>query len=507
MINAIIGAKGEMAKNLLLPLLKKIGPVRLVDKGDSSQKWAKIWKADVIWLSVPRDEVPSILSGIRLKPNQVIVDICSIKRRLSRVVRKTGALCFSLHPLHGPYIPINGQKWAVIPVDKKAADHPHIKTILSFLKNQGVSFIYSRSEDEHDFMMGITLSLPEFLTIVLDSLMDQYTKDCGQKKPDMKKLMEWAVPVSNSLFSAYIHSINSSANWLRKDIVFGAHGGLVKSAKKAFNNLSKISSSLIDKKINEQKKFVNNLPLEERKRVRQWIERWFVDSTQKIFSFHKRIPMKPRINIQYQKDINEVFPIKKNKITVGIHGIKGCFTYESVLRFCEEQNIDASRIDFKYLVEAKKVIESVVKGKIDRGVFCVANSGSGAYISSMQVMGDYQFDVLAVYGMEILQCLMAHPSIKEISQIKEVFGHPQAVSQCKRTFMEKYPQIKLVSGKDSDDTALCAERIAEGKFPKTTATLASQVAGKLYGLNILEYGMHHDPFNTTTFLVVKKKNK
>jgi prephenate dehydratase len=169
--------------------------------------------------------------------------------------------------------------------------------------------------------------------------------------------------------------------------------------------------------------------------------------------------------------------------------------------------IDPSKIDFKYLIEARRVIDAVDKGEIDRGVFCIANSGSGAYIESMKAMGEYDFDVLALYGMEIMQCLMADKSITDVSQIKEVFAHPQAISQCTRTFAEKYPQIKLIKGTDADDTALCAKRISEGEFPKTTATLASQIAAKLYGLNILEYGMHHDPFNTTTMLVVRKKNK
>jgi len=504
MINAIIGAKGEMAQNLLLPLLQKLGPVCTADKNDPDEKWQKVWKADVIWLSVPRDAIPEIFKNVRLTPNQLIIDICSIKRRISDFLQSTGAAHLSLHPLHGPYIPLNGQKWAIIHTHKTTESHPHAKTILSFLKEQGISFLEAQSEDEHDFMMGVTLSLPEFLTIVIDSLMSQYTKDCGQEKPDMKKLMEWAVPASNALFSAYIHSINSSADWLRKDLILGAHGNLTDSAKKTFASLSKITLEEINKKIVEQNKFVSELPLEERKRVRQWIERWFVDATQKIFTFHKRLPMNPKLNIQYHADINEVLPVQKGKITVGIHGIEGCFTHESVLRFCEELKIDSKKIDFKYLIEAKRVIDAVAKGEIDRGVFCTANSGSGAYVSSMHAMGEYQFDVLAIYGMEILQCLMAHPSVKDISEIKEVFGHPQAVSQCKRTFAEKYPQIKLTPGEDSDDTALCAKRIAQGEFPKSTATLASQVAGKLYGLNILEYGMHHDPFNTTTFLIIKK---
>ena len=70
--------------------------------------------------------------------------------------------------------------------------------------------------------------------------------------------------------------------------------------------------------------------------------------------------------------------------------------------------------------------------------------------------------------------------------------------------MERFPSIKLTKGKDSDDTALCVKKIADGELPKTTATLASQLAAKKYGLKILEYGMHHDPFNTTTFLIIKK---
>jgi len=122
----------------------------------------------------------------------------------------------------------------------------------------------------------------------------------------------------------------------------------------------------------------------------------------------------------------------------------------------------------------------------------------------MEPLGKYTFKIEAVIGMEIMQCLLAHKSIKEVDGIKEVFGHPQAVSQCTRTLEESYPRLKIVSGQDDDDTALCAKRIACGELPETTATLASQIAAKRYGLNIISYNMHHDPFNTTTFLLVSK---
>lgn len=505
MVISIIGAKGEMGKFLTF-LLSPLGHILQIDKDSSQKDWARVWKADIIWLSIPRDEVPKIFNGIKLQERQLIIDICSIKRHLSETVKKTGATHLSLHPLHGPFVPLKGQKWVVIQTDNKIIEHPYKKIILDFLKNQGVNFLQAGSEDEHDFMIGIVLLMPELLTIIIDALIDQYSKDCHQSTPSMNKLMEWAVPVSNVLFSAYIHSINSSTEWLRHELILEAYNDLIGSAVTTFEKLNYLTNKQIKQKIKQQNKIVTKLSKLERQQIRQWIERWFVDSTQKIFAFYKKILMKPNLNIQYQVDnVNEIFPVNQDKIIVGIHGIAGCFSHESAIRLAEELKIDVNQLDFKYLIEAEKVIKAVINSEVDRGIFAMANSGSGAYVSSMHAMGKYQFDVLVIYGMEILQCLIAHSKIKSVEKIKEVFSHPQAISQCKRTFAEKYPNIKLIEGKDDDDTALCVKRIAEGKFPKTTATLASQEAAKIYNLPIIEYGMHHDPFNTTTFLVIKKK--
>ena len=229
-------------------------------------------------------------------------------------------------------------------------------------------------------------------------------------------------------------------------------------------------------------------------------------TTKKVFSERDISFGKPEIILQCYEEINKIFPYSEEKIKVGIHGVEGCFTHESILRFCEETKFDVKKMELTFLVTAENVLKELNKGFIDRGVFAMANSGSGAYVSSMAPMGKYNYDILAVYGMRIMQCLLVHPD-SDKNDIKEIFGHPQAVSQCKRTLVENYPRFKLVYGKDEDDTALCAKKIADGKLPKTTATLASQIAAKLYNLKILSYNMHHDPFNTTTFLIVKKIKK
>lgn len=500
---SIIGASGDMGK-FLASFLAPLGEIQSISRKNSQLEWDEAWKADVIWLSIPRDAIDSLLKNKKFRKDQVIVDICSVKRSLSKVIQNTGAIHLSLHPLHGPNIPWSGQRWVVIPTSKNVLDSSRARAILGFLKKQGIHFIEAESEGHHDFMIALTLSMPELLTIVIEVIIEKYVKENDLKKPSRSELNKWSVPASNALFGAYYHIINSTPCWLRKEILCNAHGNLIKNATKAFKDLSNLSEKDVEKKFERQAEDVKALSSEERVKIRLWVENWFVDSTKTIFIEKDYSKAKPEIVVQCGKEIDKIFPDLGKKIKVGIHGIKGCFTHESILRFCEENKIDEDKLDLRFLVTAENVLHALTKGEIDRGVFAMANSGSGAYVSSMDPMGKYNYDVLAVYGMKIMQCLLAHPD-STVESITEVFGHPQAVSQCKRTLFEKYPKLKLVYGNDEDDTALCAKKIADGELPKTTATLASQVAAKLYGLKILSYNMHHDPFNTTTFLIVKKR--
>ncbi len=209
------------------------------------------------------------------------------------------------------------------------------------------------------------------------------------------------------------------------------------------------------------------------------------------------------IKIQEKQETELIFPIN-HKVVVGIHGTPGSFTEESLQRFCEETGVDIKTLDIKYLVEADKVVEAVVNGEIDRGVVAIANSGSGLCTFTMHALSKHKLTMAATYGMQVSQCMLAHPSMESIDRIEQIFAHPQAIDQCQRTLDEQFENLEIVPGKDADDTALCAKKIADGVLPKTTATLGSALAAEKYGLNILKYDLQHDPMNMTTFLIIKK---
>ena len=500
MINAVIGSKGDMGKHLLVPLLSKLGKIREAGRNSPKEDWQRVWESDVIWLSIPRSEIPGVIKDIKLKPSQLLVEICSIKRGVGELFEDKGAV-LSLHPLHGPHIPFSGQKWAVI--ESSGLNHPKAREILEFLESQKIQMLEPVSETEHDFMMSIVLSLPEAMTVVMDGVIEEHSKKNNQKRPSIEKIMEWAVPASNALFGSYIRAIDSSADWLREELVNKSFGGLNDSMAKALGALSKkLDDKTMSESLRAQRADLEKLPTEERARVKQWIEAWFTDATQKIMGFRGRKSIVPNFVIQKSDGLKEVLETSKKPLRVAIHGIEGSFTHESSLRLCDELKVPRTQISPAYLVEAQKVIQSVLDGQTDLGIFAVANSGSGVYVGSFEAMSKNNFKVLGIYGMEIIQCLLAPMHTKDISEIKTVIGHPQAVKQCQRTFESKYPHIKLQPGTDADDTALCAKRLSEGQYPAGTATLASELAAKTYGLRILEKGLQHDPYNTTSFVVI-----
>ena len=193
---------------------------------------------------------------------------------------------------------------------------------------------------------------------------------------------------------------------------------------------------------------------------------------------------------------------QKEHWTVGIHGTLGSFNDEAWNKFAQEMGLATDAYTIKELVESYKVLEAVSKQEIDIGIFAFANSGAGGVAAAIEAMGQFNFRVLTVFTMPISMCLLAHPEIKDIEEIKVFYGHPVALKQCSKTLSSFWPDIPTIAASDALDTALSAKMLAHGEIPKTHAIFASKRAASLYGLTILKEGVHHDPNNATAFAVV-----
>jgi len=109
----------------------------------------------------------------------------------------------------------------------------------------------------------------------------------------------------------------------------------------------------------------------------------------------------------------------------------------------------------------------------------------------------YRLNIYSEYFQKIEHNLLGHPGAK-ISDIKVVYSHAQALSQCSK-FIKKNDMNEQVRA----DTAGSAEMISLNK-KKDEAAIASTLSAKTYGLEIIQKNIENEPGNLTRFLVMGK---
>ena len=110
---------------------------------------------------------------------------------------------------------------------------------------------------------------------------------------------------------------------------------------------------------------------------------------------------------------------------------------------------------------------------------------------------EYRLNIYSEYFQKIEHNLLGLPGIK-ISDIKDVYSHGQALSQCSK-FIKSNNLIEHVRA----DTAGSAEMISTDKS-KSKAAIASSLSAKTYNLEIIQKNIENEKGNLTRFLIMGK---
>ena len=109
----------------------------------------------------------------------------------------------------------------------------------------------------------------------------------------------------------------------------------------------------------------------------------------------------------------------------------------------------------------------------------------------------YRLNIYSEYFQKIEHNLLGLPGTK-ISDIKDVYSHGQALSQCSR-FIKLNSLIEHVRA----DTAGSAEMVSKTK-DRTKAAIASSLSAKTYNLEIIKKNIENEKGNLTRFLIMGK---
>ena len=110
---------------------------------------------------------------------------------------------------------------------------------------------------------------------------------------------------------------------------------------------------------------------------------------------------------------------------------------------------------------------------------------------------EYRLNIYAEYFQKIEHNLLGIPGTK-ISEIKDVYSHGQALSQCSN-FIKSNNLVEHVRA----DTAGSAEMVSKNK-DKTKSAIASSLSAETYNLDIIKKNIENESGNLTRFLIMGK---
>ncbi len=149
----------------------------------------------------------------------------------------------------------------------------------------------------------------------------------------------------------------------------------------------------------------------------------------------------------------------------------------------------------------KDVFLAVENGDVQYGMIPLENSYAGRVSEIHDLLQRHNVSIVAEHFFPISHNLVGLKNA-DITDITEVFSHPQALMQCQNNLQ----QLKVVVS-ESSNTAKAAEYIALAN-DKSKGAICSKLASELYGLKVLKENMQDlNNDNITIFIVIAKDPK
>ena len=145
------------------------------------------------------------------------------------------------------------------------------------------------------------------------------------------------------------------------------------------------------------------------------------------------------------------------------------------------------------------VFEAVSNGETDHGVIPIENSLTGSIHENYDLLLKHDLVITGEIKLRIIHNLIVNKGGK-LSDIKRLYSHPQAISQCK-DFLSTLKNVQLIS---VYDTAGAARKIKESGSSEEAA-IASAQAALDYGLDIIQSGIESNHLNYTRFNVLSRE--
>ena len=184
----------------------------------------------------------------------------------------------------------------------------------------------------------------------------------------------------------------------------------------------------------------------------------------------------------------DLFP---QRATVACQGVEGAYSQIACDSIFKAPTI-------LYFNTFEHVFKAVESGMCQYGVLPIENSTAGSVNAIYDLMTKHNFSIVRSARLKVNHNLLTKHGVKK-EEIKEIFSHQQAISQC-AGYLSTLKGVKVTV---VENTALAAQMVAQSDR-RDVAALSSRFCGELYGLNLLEQNVQDQDNNYTRFICISK---
>ena len=145
------------------------------------------------------------------------------------------------------------------------------------------------------------------------------------------------------------------------------------------------------------------------------------------------------------------------------------------------------------------------RGETDFGVVPVENSIEGAVTHTLDMFSQSQLQICAEEEMPIAHHLLMRAAkgvALDLSKVRAVYSHPQALGQCRNWLARYLPNATLL---EASSTAHAAEMAARSEPPGAVAAIANALAAETYNLTMVRTDIQDIEDNQTRFLIIGRE--
>lgn len=177
------------------------------------------------------------------------------------------------------------------------------------------------------------------------------------------------------------------------------------------------------------------------------------------------------------------------KVRVVFQGAEGAYSQAAMVRYFGEQ-IDSIHVD-----TFRDAMSAIDEGSADFAVLPIENSTAGIVSEIYDLLVEFENYIVGEQIIKIEHCLLGVPGT-QLSDIRTVYSHPQSLMQSSRFLTSHgWQQISM------PNNAFAARKVAE-EGRRDQAAIASEYAGRVYGLEVLAKPVNNVSSNSTRFIIV-----